>query len=93
MPAITAGTFCLNTAFLGIPCIGYVDSDPQRICQPDLSVDLYDIERARELANRLVTDLDFYEHCSKTAIKNYESNYSESIFIEYMKKVFEDERT
>ena len=29
----------------------------------------------------------------KTAIKNYESNYSESIFIEYMKKVFEDERT
>tara|TARA_B100000424_G_scaffold90697_1_gene68146 strand:+ start:282 stop:1244 length:963 start_codon:yes stop_codon:yes gene_type:complete len=93
MPAITAGTFCLNTAFLGIPCIGYVDSDPQRICQPDLSVDLYDIEKARKLANRLVTDLDFYEHCSKTAIKNYESNYSESIFIEYMKKVFKDERT
>ena len=30
--------------FLGIPCIGYIDSDPQRLCQPDLSVDLYDIK-------------------------------------------------
>ena len=34
-------------------------------------------------------DWDFYDHCSKTA-KNYESNYSESIFIEYMKKVFSE---
>ena len=87
MPAITAGTFCLNAAFLGIPCIGYKDSDTQRLCQPDLSVDLYDIEKARILADRLSRDSDFYDHCSKNAIKNYESNYSESIFIEYMKEV------
>ena len=46
MPAITAGTFCLNSAFLGIPCIGYKESDPQRLCQPNLSVELYDIESA-----------------------------------------------
>ena len=39
--------------FLGIPCIGYVDSDPQRICQPKLSVDLYDIERARKLCTKI----------------------------------------
>ena len=87
MPAITAGTFCLNSAFLGIPCIGYVDSDPQRLCQPKLSVDLYDIEKARYLANKLKNDKDFYEECSQDAIKNYESNYKESIFIEYMNKV------
>jgi len=87
MPAITAGTFCLNTAFLGIPCIGYVNSDPQRLCQPKLSVDLYDIESARKLALRLKNDVDFYNECSQDAIKNYESNYSESIFIEYMKEV------
>ena len=87
MPAITAGTFCLNTAFLGIPCIGYVDSDPQRLCQPKLSVDLYDIESARKLALRLKNDVDFYNECSQDAIKKYESNYSESIFIEYMKEV------
>ena len=87
MPAITAGTFCLNSAFLGIPCIGYIDSDPQRICQPKLSVDLYDIERARKLALRLKNDVDFYNECSQDAIKNYESNYKESIFIEYMNKV------
>tara|TARA_B100002019_G_scaffold281189_1_gene284978 strand:- start:330 stop:1280 length:951 start_codon:yes stop_codon:yes gene_type:complete len=88
MPAITAGTFCLNAAFLGIPCIGYIDSDPQRICQPKLSVDLYDIEKARYLANKLKNDKDFYEECSQDAIKNYESNYKESIFIEYMNEVF-----
>jgi len=87
MPAITAGTFCLNAAFLGIPCIGYIDSDPQRLCQPKLSVDLYDIEKARYLANKLKNDKDFYEECSQDAIKNYESNYKESIFIEYMNKV------
>ena len=90
MPNVTAGTFALNCAFLGIPCISYAQSDPQRLCQPDLSVDLYDVEKARELADRLVMDWDFYDHCSKTAIKNYDSNYSESIFIEYMKKVFSE---
>ena len=87
MPAITAGTFCLNAAFLGIPCIGYVNSDPQRLCQPNLSVDLYDIEKAKSLAVKLKNDKDFYNECSKNAIKNYESNYSEDIFIEYMTRV------
>jgi hypothetical protein len=87
MPAITAGTFCLNAAFLGIPCIGYKDSDTQRMCQPDLSVDLYDIEKARMLANKLKDDEDFYNHCSDTAIKNYEFYYNEGIFIKHMKEV------
>ena len=87
MPAITAGTFCLNSAFLGIPCIGYKDSDTQRMCQPDLSVDLYDIEKARMLANKLKDDEDFYNHCSDTAIKNYEFYYNEGIFIKHMKEV------
>ena len=59
------GYILFEYRFLGIPCIGYIDSDPQRLCQPDLSVDLYDIEK-REL-DRLVMDWDFYDHCSKTA--------------------------
>ena len=87
MPAITAGTFCLNAAFLGIPCIGYKESDTQRICQPDLSVDLYDVERARMLADKLNRDSDFYNHCSETALKNYNKNYNEKVFIEHMTEV------
>ena len=90
MPAITAGTFCLNAAFLGIPCIGYRESDPQRLCQPDLSVDLYDIESAMELANRLKNDKGFYEECSKTAIKNYTQHFSETVFLKYMEDTFNE---
>ena len=87
MPAITAGTFCLNSAFLGIPCIGYEESDPQRLCQPDLSVELYNIERAKHLANRLKNDEDFYKECSRKSIENYTKHYHETVFLKYMEDV------
>ena len=87
MPAITAGTFCLNSAFLGIPCIGYEESDPQRLCQPYLSVGLYDIEKAKYLATELKNDKDFYNECSKKAIENYTKNYHETVFLKTMKDV------
>ena len=87
MPAITAGTFCLNSAFLGIPCIGYEESDPQRLCQPDLSVELYNIERAKHLANRLKNDEDFYKECSRKSIENYTKHYHETVFLKYMEGV------
>ena len=38
MPTIAAGTFAMNCAFHGIPCIGYDEADTQRKCHPDLSV-------------------------------------------------------
>ena len=82
-----AGTFAMNCAFHGIPCIGYKDSDTQRMCQPDLSVDLYDIERARILADKLSRDSDFYNYCSETALENYNKHYSEKVFIEHMTEV------
>ncbi len=37
MRTFAAGTFALNCAFLGIPCIGYDYLDSQRICFPRLS--------------------------------------------------------
>ena len=67
--------------------ICYKVSDTQRICQPDLSVDLYDVERARMLADKLNRDSDFYNHCSETALKNYNKNYNEKVFIEHMTEV------
>ena len=88
MPSITAGTFCLNAAFLGIPCIGYKESDPQRLCQPDLSIDLYDMESAMKLAKQLKNDKEFYDECSKKAIENYNKHYNEKVFLKYMEKVF-----
>lgn len=67
MPTVAAGTFSLNCAYFGIPCIGNVAVDTQAICHPQLSVDVSDVQTARLLAKRLVTDHDFYNKCSEYA--------------------------
>jgi hypothetical protein len=76
MPTVAAGTFSLNCAYFGIPCIGNQRVDTQRICHPELSVDVNDLETARKLAIRLRDDLDFYNECSITAKQNYNQHYN-----------------
>ena len=76
-----AGTFALNCAYLGIPCIGYAGLDTQERLHPDLTVDLGDLETARKLAIRLRDDVDFYNHCSATCKTLYTQQYTETIFI------------
>ena len=75
MPTIAAGTFSLNCAYFGIPCIGNEKVDTQRLCHPDLSVDVDDVEKASKLAKKL-KDKDFYNHCSRTALMNYKEHYN-----------------
>jgi hypothetical protein len=87
MPNVTAGTFALNCAFLGIPCISYSQSDPQRLCQPELSIEKFDLEKSVNLAKRLKTDLDFYNKCVTDARTNYNKYYSEEAFLQHMNKV------
>ena len=87
MPNITAGTFSLNCSFLGIPCIGYVEADTQRLCQPRLSVDRFDLEAARNLAKRLKNDTEFYNECSKSALDNYKKHFHEEVFLNKMNKI------
>jgi hypothetical protein len=81
-----AGTFSLNCAYFGIPCIGYKGLDTQEICHPNLTVNLADTKSARELAKKLL-DKDFYEKCSTECKKLYEKNYKESVFINYMNEI------
>ena len=76
MPTIAAGTFSLNCAYFGIPCIGNKKVDTQRICHPDLSVDTDDVEKARKLAKRLKEDKDFYGYCSDVSKMMYEEHYT-----------------
>ena len=66
-----AGTFALNCAYLGIPCIGYYGLDTQENCHPDLTVEIGDLVKAKKLANRLKNDEEFYNRCSDTAKSNY----------------------
>ena len=80
MPTVAAGTFSLNCAYFGIPCIGNKKVDTQRVCHPDLSIDVDNVEKARILAKRLKEDNDFYKECSETAKANYQKYYNIEIW-------------
>lgn len=75
MPTAAAGTFGLNCAYFGIPCIGNEEVDTQKLCHPDLAVNVNDVQKARSLANKLKQDPGFYEHCANVAKRNYERYY------------------
>jgi len=76
MPTVAAGTFSLNCAYFGIPCIGNKEVDTQRLCHPELAVDVSDIEQAQYLAKRLKKDELFYQNCSKMSKENYNRFYN-----------------
>ena len=75
-----AGTFALNCAYLGIPCIGYRGLDTQEICHPELTLEVGDIGYAKELIKELNNNSEFYNECSKQAIDNYKTYFHESNF-------------
>lgn len=81
-----AGTFALNCAYLGIPCIGYEGLDTQEICHPLTTVKVSDIERANELVEKLKRP-DFYKLCSETALKRYNNEYKEEKWLERFKSM------
>ena len=76
-----AGTFALNCAYLGIPCIGYKGLDTQEICHPMLTVDVGDLDKAKELIKKLDSDQEFYEFTSIAAKACYEQHYNETEFL------------
>jgi len=84
-----AGTFALNCAYLGIPCIGYEGLDTQEICHPYTTVKLGDLTKAREIAKKLRKDKEFYVYCSNLTKENYQDKYHENIFNNTFKKQFE----
>lgn len=89
-PNSIGGTFSLNCAYLGIPCIGNINSNTQRICFPDLSVLPDDIKKSKELLNRLVTDSKFYNECSSKAMQLYQENFAEAKYLEIWKSILTD---
>ncbi len=91
MPTHAAGTFTLNCAFHGIPCIGYKGLDTQEELHPLLSVDDGDIEEAKHLANKLKNDDEFYKECGITCRELYEKSlYTEKNFVPYIADIFEN---
>jgi hypothetical protein len=80
MPTVAAGTFSLNCAYFGIPCIGNELVDTQLKCFPELSVNVEDIEKARKLAIKLKNDIEFYNMCSFNAKLNYKQYYDDELW-------------
>ena len=89
MPTIAAGTFNLNCAYFGIPCVGNKNVDTQRICFPELSVDISDVHSANVLIDKLINDQEFYYECSKNARENYLKYFSLSSFNKYLDNILE----
>ena len=87
MPTHAAGTFALNCAYHGIPCIGYEGLDTQSHCHPQLTIKMNDLSNARRLANKLKTDKGFYETQSETARNNFNTFFSEKEYIYNMNKI------
>jgi hypothetical protein len=87
MPTHAAGTFALNCAYHGIPCIGYEGLDTQSHCHPQLTIKMNDLKHARQLANKLKNDSDFYRTQSETAKNNFNMFFSEKEYIYKMKNI------
>jgi hypothetical protein len=87
MPTIAAGTFSLNCAYLGIPCIGNENVDTQRILFPKLSVNVENLAKARELAKRLNNDQSFYAECVEYAKEQYHKEYTREVWVDRMNKI------
>ena len=84
----SAGTFNLNCSFHGIPCIGYSNVNTQKILHPLTTVELGEMDKAKEIANKLKDD-KFYKLCMKTTLKRYENYYSEEVFLKHWNNIWE----
>ncbi len=80
IPMTIGGTFSLNCAYLGIPCIGNERSNTQRLCFPDLSVDVHNVGKARSFAKQLKNEPSFYDDISKKAKNNYKTHFSLDVY-------------
>ena len=87
MPTFAAGTFALNCAYHGIPCIGYEGLDTQSHCHPQLTVKMNDLNGARKLADKLKSDNGFYETACQTAKRNFNAFFGEEEYTYNMKEV------
>jgi hypothetical protein len=86
-PNTIGGTFYLNCAYLGIPCIGNINANTQRLCFPDTSINVQNLGHAKEIANKLKTDIDFYNHCSNQAKELYMKNFHKSVYIQQLESI------
>ena len=72
-----AGTFAMNCAFHGIPCIGYRGLDTQELLHINTTVDVGDLYEAKKIILRLKEDTYFYRECSVNSQIAFKKFYTE----------------
>ena len=77
-----AGTFAMNCSFHSIPCIGYFGLDTQEILHPNTTVEVGDLESAKEIALKLKNDEEFYKGCSEETQYRFNEFYTEEKWLE-----------
>lgn len=83
-----AGSFNLNCAYLGIPCVGLKALETQNLCFPELSVSDVDLTQAKKLIHKLKNNKDFYNHCVKQGQENYTKYFAKTKFINTVNNIF-----
>tara|TARA_Y100000310_G_scaffold64989_1_gene60519 strand:+ start:544 stop:1467 length:924 start_codon:yes stop_codon:yes gene_type:complete len=84
----SAGTFNLNCSFHGMPCIGYSNVNTQNILHPLTTVEVGEIDKAKDIARKL-KNKKFYDLCMETTNKRYEQYYTEKVFVEHWNTIWE----
>jgi hypothetical protein len=84
-PLAIGGSFPLQCAMVKTPCIGWNNSNPHKECFPDLVTDYGNFEGLRVILDKLINDIEFYNHVTNNArdifIKNFSSitDYKENM--------------
>ena len=89
MPTVAAGTFSMNCAYWGIPCIGNKEVDTQNGLFPTISVEVNDVSRAVKWAERLVEDKHFYDGIAEEARWRLRDSYhfNQMMWLNHMERV------
>jgi hypothetical protein len=82
-----AGTFSMNLAYHGTPCIGYEGLDTQDLLHPQTTVEVGNIAKAQSILKKLYSDKFFYHECSEQTKELFDKHYSEEAWLDDFQKV------
>ena len=81
-----AGTFSLNLAYHGTPCLGYKGLDTQELLHPQTTGEVGDIFGAQKILKKLYDDKFFYHECSEQSNELYNKYFEEEQWLKHFNK-------
>lgn len=84
----SGGNVSLEYAALGVPIIGHMELDTQRILFPNLSFEPTDYDAIGNAIQLLLNDKDFYEECSRYALNTVKESFNSKVVVEKFRNEF-----